>query len=123
MSQSATITGWVLSALISIIFMAGAYAQFTFDVNNDTSVPQFPHWFHMATAVSLLLAAVLHLIPNTSYATLGAIIMTGMIGGMIGTLMLQGNSMWWTRVPMGLLPWIGLYLRSADFNDLMSFWR
>lgn len=123
MSQTTIVAGWVLSALISLIFLGGAYAQFTFDVNTNTNVPSFPHWFHLATAIALLFAAVMHLMPDTSMATLGAIIMTGMIGGMIGTLMLQGNGMWWTRVPMGILPWLGLYLRNADFNDLMSFWR
>lgn len=115
--------GWVFSAAISIIFCIGAYAQFTFDVNANTEPVQFPEWMHTATALSLLFAAILNLAPNVSFATLGSIIMTGIIGGMIATLLLQENSMWWTRVPMGLLPWLGLYLRYPEFYDLMSFWR
>lgn len=44
MSNAATITGWVLSALISIIFLIGAYSQFTFDVSAEAnqSAVQFP---------------------------------------------------------------------------------
>ncbi len=108
-----------------MIFIIGAYAQFTFDSSAEINqgVGQFPAWFHLMTALSLLFAVVLHIIPHRSFATLGAIIMTAMLGGMIATLLLQGNAMWWTRAPMGLLPWVGLYLRSAPFNDLMSFWR
>jgi len=123
MPANAISIGWFFSASISLIFCIGAYAQFTFDVNSNTESVQFPEWMHTATALSLLLAAMLNLAPNVSFATLGAIIMTGMIGGMIATLLLQENAMWWTRVPMGLLPWLGLYLRYPEFNNLMSFWR
>jgi hypothetical protein len=38
-------------------------------------------------------------------------------------LMPQAKEPWWTRVPDGLLLSIRPYLRNADFNDLMSFWR
>ena len=123
MAGLAPTIGWIFSASISLIFCIGAYAQFTFDVNSNTDPVQFPEWMHTATALSLLFAAILNLAPNVSFATIGAIVMTGMIGGMIATLLLQENSMWWTRVPMGLLPWLGLYLRYPAFNDLMSFWR
>lgn len=115
--------GWIFSASISLIFVIGAYVQFTFDVNPPNEVVEFPAWMHTATAASLLFAALLNLAPNVSFASLGAIMMTGMIGGMIATLLLQENSLWWTRVPMGLLPWLGLYLRYQEFSDLMSFWR
>jgi len=74
----------------------------------NQGLAQFPAWFHTMTALSLLFAVVLHMIPQNSFATLGAIIMTGMLGGMISTLLLQGNPMWWTRSLMGILPWLGL---------------
>ena len=123
MSNAITVVGWALSTLISLIFLAGAYTQFTFDPAAEHYGPQFPPWFHSATALVLMFAAALHLVPHPSFATMGAIIMTGMIGGMIGTLLLQENSLWWTRALMGVLPWLGLYFRSSEFNSLMSFWR
>ncbi len=123
MSGLLSTIGWILSVSISLIFVIGAYVQFTFDANAPIEVLEFPAWIHTATAASLLFAALLHLTPNISFASLGAIIMTGMIGGMIATLLLQEHSLWWTRVPMGLLPWLGLYLRYPEFSDLMSFWR
>ncbi len=109
MSSTTTYIGWSFSAAISVIFIIGAYAQFTFDSSAEISqgVGQFPVWFHLMTALSLLSAVVLYMIPQSSFATLGAIIMTGMLGGMMATLLLQGNPMWWTRAPMGLLPWWG----------------
>ncbi|MCB1646098.1 MAG: hypothetical protein KDI36_11630 [Pseudomonadales bacterium] len=117
--------GWCCSLAVSAIFLVGAKVQFSWDsvVHAASSVPQLPDWTHKPTAVSLVVAALLHLLPYPAFATLGAIIMTGMLGGMIGTLLLQDNAMWWTRAIMGLLPWLGLYLRCADFNNLMSFWR
>ena len=124
MSSILTTTGWVFSSAISLIFVVGAYTQFTFvagGANHPT--PDFPEWLHPLTAMSLLLAAILNVVPHATFAMLGAIIMTGMIGGMIATLLLQENGFWWTRAIMGLLPWLGLYLRYPEFNDLMSFWR
>jgi hypothetical protein len=125
MSSITIIVGWTFSSIISAIFVVGAYAQFTFDSAaeaNQTAV-QFPDWLHPVTAFSLLFAAVLHLIPHPSFATLGAILMTGIIGGMIASLILQENSLWWTRIILGLLPWLGLYMRVPQFDNLMSFWR
>lgn len=119
------IAGRLFSTAVAVIFIIGAYAQFTFDpaaeVNQATV--QFPAWFHTANALSLVFAALLHMVPNSSFATLGAILMTDMIGGMIGSLLLQENSLWWTRAVIGALPWLGLYLRVPEFNNLMNFWR
>jgi|APSaa5957512535_1039671.scaffolds.fasta_scaffold405680_1 hypothetical protein len=125
MSSILTTTGWMFSSIVSAIFVLGAYTQFTFDPADELnqSTAQFPDWLHAWTAISLLVAAFLHMMPYPSVAMLGTIIMTGMIGGMIATLLLQENSLWWTRAIMGLLPWLGLYLRIPMFNDLMSFWR
>ncbi len=116
--------GWVLSAIVSIIFFAGAYTQFTIDPRAAGVAPvSLPSWFHPMVALSLVAAGCLHLVPHQSFAALGTILMTGMIGGMIVMLLFQGNSLWWTRGILGVLPWLALYLRSDLFNDLMSFWR
>ena len=125
MSSIFTTAGWVFSSIISAIFVMGAYTQFTFDPTAEInqSTVQFPEWLYPITAMALLFAAVLHMMPHSTFATLGAIVMTGMIGGMIATLLLQENSLWWTRAILGLLPWLGVYLRVPEFNDLMSFWR
>ena len=123
MGSISLVAGWILSGLTSLVFLGGAYAQFTFDSAAETSAGQFPAWFHQVTALCLVVAAILHVVPHHSFATLGAILMTGMIGGMIATLLLQENDLWWTRGLLGVLPWLGLYLRSAEFNTLMSFWR
>jgi len=125
MNTFSMIAGWLFSTAVSVIFIIGAYAQFTFDPTSEANraTVQFPEWFHTATALSLIFAALLHMVPNSSFATMGAIVMTGMIGGMIGTLLLQENSLWWTRALIGVLPWLGLYLRVPEFNHLMSFWR
>lgn len=125
MSSMTLFIGWGLSSLVSAIFFMGAYAQLNYDLvaKSNSSVPELPDWTHVLTAISLCIAAVVHMVPQAAFATLGAIIMTGMIGGMIGVLLLQDNALWWTRILLGLLPWLGLYLRSPEFNDLMSFWR
>ena len=49
--------------------------------------------------------------------------MTAFFGGIIASHLTLNDGQWWTRVIMGVLPWLGLYLRDERFNAMMSFWR
>lgn len=124
MKKAMTILGWVFSIMAAGIFLMGAYVQLNFDSSAPSSSPvSYPIWFHTFVGVLFLVALVLHLIPRTAFALLGAILMTALFGGIIGTHLLLNDGQWVSRMLMGVLPWLGLYLRDARFNDLMSFWR
>lgn len=124
MTKALGILGWILSILASGIFLMGAVAQFSFDPERAAaSAIRYPEWFHAFAGVAFLAALVLHLVPRTAPAVLGAILMTAFFGGIIATHLVLDDGAWPSRVAMGLLPWLGLYLRDRQFNGLMSFWR
>lgn len=116
--------GWTFSVMVSLIFALGAFIQISFVPTPDVTSPvNYPGWFHLFVGICFAIASFLHLIPRTAFALLGAILMTGFFGGIVGTHLLQNDGQWWIRLMMGLLPWAGLYLRDQTFNDMMSFWR
>ena len=125
MSKAMNITGWIFSALIAAVFLMGAYVQLSFDpaTANSASPVNYPAWFHTMVGSIFIAAVALHLTPKSAFALLGAILMSVSVGGFIATHVLIGDGQWPTRVVIGILPWLGLYLRDARFNELMSFWR
>jgi len=75
---------------------------------------------HLAIALGVVEIActVLYLIPQT--AVLGAILLTGYMGGAIATH-LRLQEMIIPQVIIGMLFWLGLYLRDARIRALLPF--
>lgn len=105
------ITGWVLTALVGL-FLIGA-----------SGIPKFMDWpgknemmdkigipLALLPTIGVLEIAVtlLYLIPRTSF--LGAILITGYLGGAIFTHLRIGDA-WYFPVVIGVLAWLGLALR------------
>jgi DoxX-like protein len=70
--------------------------------------------------VLLLSCVVLYVIPRTS--VLGAILLTGYLGGAVSTHLRVGDPMFshvLFPVYMGILLWLGLYLRENRLRDLL----
>jgi hypothetical protein len=70
----------------------------------------------------LLACVALYVIPRT--AVLGAILLTGYLGGAVATHVRIGNPLFThTLFPVyiGVLLWLGLYLRSRKLRDLIPF--
>jgi len=65
---------------------------------------------------------VLYLVPQTS--VLGAILMTGYLGGAVATHLRMGDSAR-AMIPLvaGILAWGGLYLRDSRIRELIPFCR
>jgi hypothetical protein len=113
--------GWTITGLVAA-FMA-------FDVVSKFAMPKpvveaFAHtgWpVELAATVGaiLLVCTVLYLIPRT--AVLGAILLTGYLGGAVATnLRLQNPLFTNTLFPVyfGVLVWIGIYLREPRLRAL-----
>jgi hypothetical protein len=74
--------------------------------------------------VILLVCTILYLIPQT--AVLGAILLTGYLGGAVATNFrvqapLFSNVLF--PVYLGIFVWLGLYLRDARIRELLPFRR
>jgi hypothetical protein len=69
--------------------------------------------------VVLLAATVLYAIPRT--AVLGALLLTGILGGAVAIQMRAGSPLFETVFPIlfGVLAWAGIYLREARLGALL----
>jgi DoxX-like family len=67
----------------------------------------------------LIACTILYLIPTTS--VLGAILLTGYLGGAVATHVRAGESLFSIVFPIvyGVLIWLGLYLRDAELRGVI----
>ena len=67
----------------------------------------------------MLVSTILYLIPRT--AILGAILLTGYLGGAVATHVRVGEGLFSMLFPVffGVLLWLGLYLRDARLRTLI----
>ena len=71
-------------------------------------------------AIIELASAAIYLIPQT--AVLGAVLLTGYLGGAIVTHLRVGDGDYWPAIIMGVLVWLGLFLRDSRVRSLLP-WR
>ena len=77
----------------------------------------WPEHSAMGLGILELACAAVYVIPRTSI--LGAILMTGYLGGAIATHVRIGELMIVPQVVLGALVWLGLYLRDARLRALV----
>jgi hypothetical protein len=68
-----------------------------------------------------IVCTVIYLIPRTSL--LGAILVTGYLGGATATLVRVGEPTFFAPAVLGVLAWGGLYLRDPRLRGLIPFRR
>jgi hypothetical protein len=64
-----------------------------------------------------LVCTVIYLIPRT--AVLGSILITGYLGGAIVTNLRVGSNQWFMPFFLGVLAWVGLYMRDSRLRALI----
>ncbi len=74
------------------------------------------HSLQLIAALEVL-SALLYAVPQT--AVLGAILLTGYLGGAVATHLRVGDPGWPMAVAMGILVWLGLYLRDQRLHALV----
>lgn len=121
-SKAMTIAGWVLSVLPCLmLFMSAGFKL----IQSEEVVKGFEaqNW-PLNTAVPLGIAelgsTILYLIPQT--AVLGAILLVGYLGGATA-VHVRLSEPFWIPVVMGVVLWLGLYLRDARIRQLVPFRR
>ena len=68
-----------------------------------------------------LTCALLYIFPRTS--VLGAILLTGYLGGAVATHVRAGDGLFFSPVLIGIVLWLGLYLRDARLRALVPWKR
>ncbi len=119
-SKGARWGGWVMSVLPALMMVFSASMKFT-------SSPELSKGFEhlgipekLATGLGILelSCTALYLFPRT--AVLGAILLTGYLGGAILTHLRVGDA-YFVQFLLGVVFWGGLYLRDPRIRDLIPF--
>ena len=112
-------TGRILSAIPVLMMGAGAAFAFTRSPQVVEGMSKFGYQKSALLLIGVLELAsvVVYVIPRT--AVLGAILMTGYLGGAIATHVRVGDPGWPTALVLGIFVWGGLYLRDERLRALL----
>jgi len=114
-------TGWVISAIavLFLLFDGILHVLKPQPVVNSFAQLGFPLSLAVGLGVLELVCTVLYVFPRT--AALGAILLTGYLGGATATQLRAGAEMFPLLFPgiIGLLIWGGLLLRDARLRALL----
>ena len=110
--------GRVISGLVSLVFTMSAFMK----LRGGTEVIQgmahlgLPESLIVPLAILEISCVVIYAIPATS--VLGAILLTGYIGGAICTHLRVGDP-FFMQIALGIFVWLGLYLRENRLRALI----
>jgi hypothetical protein len=124
-SRKAFLTGWILSALPALFLLFdGGLKLFKPEFVVKATV-QLGYRESVIVALGIVLTActVLYLIPRT--AVLGAVLLTGYLGGAVATHTRVGAGLFEITFPVifGAMLWGGLFLRDRRLRDLVPLRR
>ena len=117
-SKAAKWTGLILGGLpATLMLVTGTIALFNPAMTAEmTTKYGFPQSSIMWMVLAEVASALLYLIPRT--AVLGAILLTGYLGGAVVTHVRAGEPIFFVPVVVGIVFWIGLYLRDPRLRAL-----
>ncbi|MFL5331566.1 MAG: DoxX family protein [Gemmataceae bacterium] len=121
-----TIIGWILTTLVTLMMCTGIVFQYIDNpgINEQkklfTDKFGYPADVAFPLAIVQLVCGILFFIPQT--AVLGAILLTGYLGGAVATHM-RVHDNFAMAVVVGVVVWLALYLRDARVRALLPFRR
>jgi hypothetical protein len=114
-------TGRILSVLVVLFLVFDSFGKFVKPIQVVEAFARLgmPMSLSVAIGTVLLVCTVLYAIPRTAF--LGAILLTGYLGGAVAIQLRVGNPMFETIFPVifGVLIWVGLFLRDAPLSSLI----
>lgn len=114
-------TGRILSAIPVLMMSVGgvmALARLP-SVLERMSKFGYPEGALLLVGMLELGSVLVYVIPRT--AVLGALLMTGYLGGAVATHVRVGDPDWPTALILGIFVWGGLYLRDERIRQLLPF--
>ena len=120
--KAATVTGWVLSALVALMFAFSAFLKLKGGPDLDKGMEHLglPASMVMPLAILELTCLAIYLIPPT--AVLGAILLAGYVGGTIVTHWRSGDP-FIVNIILGVVLWLAIYLREPRLKELIPLRR
>jgi hypothetical protein len=115
-----TIAGWIVTGLVAAFMLLDGVMKLMkpAPVVEAFQRTGWPMDLSATLGVILLCCTLLYLIPRT--AVLGAILLTGYLGGAVATNLRLHNPAFntWFPIVFGILAWIGLWLRERKVNHV-----
>ncbi|HSB72636.1 MAG TPA: DoxX family protein [Candidatus Methylomirabilis sp.] len=110
--------GRVISVLVSLVFVLSSFMKLKggAEVMEGMAHLGLPQSLIIPLAILELSCVAIYLIPPTSI--LGAILLTGYIGGAICTHLRVGDP-FFIQIALGIFVWFGLYLRENRLRGLI----
>jgi hypothetical protein len=115
-------TGWIITGLVGMFLLFDAIMKLIL-VNEviEASVRLgYPENTMFGIGLILLISTILYLIPKS--AVLGAILLTAYLGGAVTTHVRVGDPFYFP-IAMGILVWIGIYLREKRLLYILPIRR
>ena len=114
-------TGWIITGLVSLFMLFDAGGKFVKPAPVVEAFARIGWPIELAPTLGaiLLVCTIIYLIPQS--AVLGAILLTGYLGGAVATnLRLQNPLLTHTLFPvyLGVLIWLGLWLRDSRVGSV-----
>jgi hypothetical protein len=121
-SKAALWTGYIMSALPVLLFLVGVIMTLLKPPSVVQGFTQFGFSESLLPKLGILelICAVIYMIPRTS--VLGAILLTGYLGGATVTHLRVGQP-FFMPVIVGVLVWGGLFMRDPRVRDLIPLRR
>jgi len=121
-SKPLTIAGWVITALVSAFMMFSGVMKL---LRPDPVVEGFAEFGYpestiIPIAVTEIACVAIYLIPRL--APIGAILLTGYLGGAIATHV-RAEEMFVAPAAIAVAAWLGLYLRMPRVRSLFSIMK
>jgi hypothetical protein len=123
-SKKTRIISWVISGLVILFLLfdgIGKIAQPEEVVSSTVELGYNPDVL-TGLGILLLISTILYALPQTAFW--GALLLTAYLGGAVATHVRVGNPLFsHTLFPvyMGILLWLGLYLRSHLLRQLVAY--
>lgn len=119
-SSKAVLAGKIISALCILFLLFDAIMKIIKESHSIEGSAQlgWPVDQVQSIGIALLISTILYIIPRT--AILGAILLTGYLGGAIAIMVRAGQPLYFAAV-FGILVWAGLYLRDEKLRKLIPF--
>jgi hypothetical protein len=112
------ITGWVFSGILAIVFLPSAIFKIAQPAGFlEEWTKNYPAVAARPLGVIELVLFVLYLVPKTRY--LGGLIMLAYLGGAVATHVHTEDGMFFVPVLVGIIAWLGLYLRDPKLRALI----
>jgi hypothetical protein len=112
------VTGWVLSGILAFVFLPSAFFKIVQPEGFlEGWTKSYPAGAALPLGIIEVTMFVMYLVPKTRY--LGGLIVLAYLGGAVATHVHTQDGMFPIPIVVGIVAWLGLYLRDRKLRALV----